>query len=338
MAISPANFNILVSNVNLLLGQAWMGGTDSVYQDFCMPVPSSNTQEVYFWMGRLPKMRLWTGSRVVFQAALESYVLANQTFEATLSVDRFTLDDGAGAALYNQLPMLADQARKQPDYMFRDLLENSGDQTGVRQLGLDGLTYFNTGHPVDVYNAAAGTYCNDATGGGFTATLNKAGGGTTSVTVGGAFGPTAFTTLYEYMMSIKGQDGEVLGVVPNKLLINQYLKAEADLVLVSQYFSPPAWGTISGQVGAAESPTKKFGVTAEISARLTQPYTWYLADTGMAGVKPFIHQRREATRMTPRVSESDPAVFDSHTFLYGMWDRQAVGFGPSFLCARSGPA
>lgn len=338
MAITPANFNILVSNVNLLLGQAWAGGVPSIYKEFCMTIPSSNTQEVYFWTGRLNKMRLWTGSRVVIQAALESYTLLNQTFELTYSVDRFTLDDGAGAALYRTLPDLAFEAMKQPDYMFRDLLENSGDQTGTRQLGLDGLTYFNTAHPVDVYDASKGTYCNDATGGGFTASLPKAGGGTTTVTVGGAFSPTAFMTLYEYMMSIKGQDNESLGVVPNKILINQYLKGEVDLVLQSQFYAPPAWSTITGQVGAAESPTKRFGVTSEINPLLTNPYTWYLADTARQGVKPFIHQVREATRMVPRVSESDPAVFDSHTFLYGMWDRQAVGFGPSFLCARSGPA
>jgi phage major head subunit gpT-like protein len=336
--ITPANFNILVSNVNLLLGQAWAQGVPSVYQTYCLPVPSSNLQEVYFWTGRLPKMRLWTGARVVFQSALESYTLPNQLFEATLSIDRLTLDDGAGAAYYRQLPDMADQAMRQPDYMFRDLLENSGDQTGTRQLGLDGLTGFNTAHPVDIYNASAGTYSNDATGGGFVATLPKAGGGTTNITIGGAFSPNAFMSLYEYMMGIKGQDGESLGVVPDKLLISQYLKGEADLVLMSQFFAPPAWGTVTGQVGAAESPTKKFGVTADINPLFTQPYTWYLADTSRKGAKPFIHQRREATSMVPRTNPQDPAVFDNHTFLYGMWDRQAVGWGPSFLVARSGPA
>ena len=335
--ITPKNFNILVSNVNSLLANAWLGTADMVYPDFCQNVPSSEEQEVYYWIGKLPKMRLWTGSRVVYQPAMESYTLVNQTFEATLGVDRFSMDDGAARFLTNMLPMQAQQARLQPEFMFRDLLENTGDQTGARQIGLDGLTYFNSAHPVDVYSATAGTYSNDATGGGFTANLPKAGGGTTAVTIGGAFGPSAFMSLFEYMMSIKGQDGEILGVQPDKIMISQYLKGEADLVLVSQFFAPPTWGQITGQVGAAESPTKKFGVTAEINARLTNPFTWYMAQTTW-GVKPFIHQTRAATTMVPRTSDTDPAVFDSHTFLYGMWDRQAVGFGPSFLCARSGPA
>lgn len=334
--ITPANFNILVSTVTNLIGAAWTKTVPTFYSKFCQAVPSGSTQEVYPWTGKLPKMRLWVGPRVTFQPAPQTYTLVNQVFESTLSIDRFTLDDDQYDYLYRVLPDMAEQARYQPDYMLRDLLENTGDQTGSLQNGLDGLTGFNTAHPVDFYNAGAGTYSNDFLG-GYTATLPAPGGGTTNVTIGGALSPTAVFTAVEYMMQYKGEDGEPLGVVPNEIMVGTMLRGEAELIIRNTYFSPPTWGTQTGQVGAAENPITRFGLNLTVNPLLKQAYTWYLADTSR-GFKPWIHQRREATKMVPRVNENDPVVFDQHTFLWGMWDRQAVGWGPSFLFARSGPS
>lgn len=335
MSITPENFNILVSTVDLVIGQAWTDTVPVAYDKFCEKVPSGSTQNLYPWTGMLPKMRLWVGPRVVFEPAPQTYTLINQVFESTLAIDRFQIDDDQYDYLYRVLPDMARQAIRQPDYMFRDLLENSGDQTGSRQNGLDGLPGFSTTHPVDFYNAGAGTYSNDFTGGGFSTTFPKAGGGTSSVTVGGAFGPTALMTAIEYMMTYKGEDGEALGVVPNELMFHPLLRGEAEVVIKNSFFAPPAWSTLTGQVGAAENPLKRYGLNFIVNPFLTQAYTWYLADT-TRGFMPWIHQVREATRMVPRVNDNDPNVFDAHVFIWGQWDRQAVGWGPAFLYARSG--
>jgi len=335
--ITPSQFNVFVSSVNTMIGQAWTDTVPVAYSKLCQNVPSNSSQEVYGWTGMLPKMRLWNGPRVVFEPAPQTYILANQTFEATMSIDRFRLDDDQYGIYYRILPDMARQSARQPDYMLRDLLENSGDQTGTRQYGLDGLTAFNTAHPINLYNAAQGTYSNDFTAGGFVTTFPKAGGGSSSVTVGGAFSPTSVMTSIEYMMTYKGEDGEALGVVPNLIMVHPLLRGEAEVVLKNSFFAPPAWSTLTGQVGAAENPLQRFGVELLVNPFLTQAYTWYLADT-TRGFMPFIHQVRQATVMVPRINENDPVVFDSHQFLYGMYDRQAVGWGPSFTFARSGPA
>jgi phage major head subunit gpT-like protein len=333
--ISPTNFNILVTQVQNVIGQAWVDTVPIMYDKVCQTIPSNSSQELYPWTGMLPKMRLWQGSRVVFEPAPQTYTLVNQPFESTLSVDRFTIDDDQYDYLWRILPDMARQAKRQPDYMMRDLLENSGDQTGTRQNGLDGLTAFNTAHPINFYNSNLGTYSNDFTGGGFATTFPKAGGGTSSVTVGGAFGVTGLMTAYEYMMTYKGEDNEALGIVPNTIIIHPLLKGEAEVILNNSFFAPPAWSTITGQVGTAENPFKRYGLEFIINPLLTQAYTWYIADT-TRGFKPWIHQIREATKLVPRVNENDPIVFDTHTFYWGQWDRQAVGWGPSFLFARSG--
>lgn len=331
--ITPSNWNVLVSTISTAMQNARERTLPLVYPLFCDEVPSASTQNVYPWIGRLPKMRLWTGARVVNEAAAQTYTLINQTFESTLSIDRFRLDDDQAGVYMKMLPYMTEQARIQPDYMLRDLIENVGNQTGTRQNGQDDLTGFNTAHPVDFYNANAGTYSNDFVG-GFATTLQGI-----AYTVGGALSsPGAFWSAYEYMMSYKGEDGEPLGIVPDRLMTSQFLKGEAEILLKNSFFSPPAWGFITGQVGAAENPIAKWGIDLCINPLLTNyPLRWYLADTSRA-TKPFVHQRREATQTVPRVNEQDPAVFDNHTFLYGMWDRQAVGWGPSFLVARSGPA
>lgn len=334
--ITPQNFALFVSSVNTIIGEAWSESVPTFYERVCQIVPSRSSQEVYGWTGMLPKMRKWVGPRVVFEAAPQTYVLVNQPYEATLSIDRFRLDDDQFGVYYRMLADMARQARRQPDYMVRDLLENTGDQTGSAQFGLDTLTAFNTAHPIDFYNASAGTYSNDLLG-GFNVTVPKPGGGTTTITAGGALSPTALFTAYEYMMTYRGEDGEPLGVVPNLFVCSPFLKGEAEVILRNQFFAPPAWGTLTGQVGAAENPIQRFGLELVVNPLLQQAFVWYLFDTTRA-FKPLIHQRREATQMVQRIADTDPAVFDSHTFLYGMWDRQAVGWGPSFLFLRSGPS
>lgn len=335
MSLSPTNWNILVSGVQIGINAAWADRTERIYDIFCENRPSSGEQEVYPWIGMLPKQRLWNGARVVAEAAPQTYAIKNQTFESTLSIDRFVLDDDKFGVFAYQLPFMARQAARQPDYMFRDLLEASGDQSN-NQVGQDGVNGFSTAHPKNFYNAGQGTYSNDFGGGGSTVTYNTANGGVSSVTVGGPFGVNSFWSLYNYMGALTDESGEIFGLKPNHIMHALFLKGEVELVLKNQYFAPPAWGTITGQVGAAENPNRRYGVEPVMNGFLNYQYTWYMMDT-MAGFKPFIHQTREADRMVPRVSENDPTVFDNHTFLFGRWNRQAVGFGPPFLFARSGP-
>jgi hypothetical protein len=234
------------------------------------------------------------------------------------------------------LPDMARQSKRWPDLQIRDLLENSGAQTGFRQNGLDGLSAFNTAHPIDLYVPATGTYCNDFTGGGVNINYAKTGGGTISTLVGGAFSPTAFATLAEYMTTIKAEDNEAWGITPNLLMHAPQLRMEVELVLKSQFFAPPSWGTITGQVGAADNPLKRFGIEPLENPLLNDVATWYLFDTTKA-FKPLIWGLHTAPIMTPRVDEDDPSVFDNHTYLWGIWARATPAWGFSQTFARSGP-
>ena len=328
--ITPANLAFWFTKLDTQLGYTY-SITPTFTEAIASTIPSGTEQNGYAWIGRLDKMRLWQGSRVTHEPAPQTYFLVNQPFELTEKIDQFKLDDDQMGVYERTMPEMAIQAKKAPDYQLRDLIENSGAQTGTRQNGLDGLSFFNTAHPIDLYNAAAGTYSNDFTGGG--ANVNYANG--KSILTGGAFGPTAVSTLYSYMLQLKAENGEPLGVMPSEILVPTALATEAELVLKSAFFAPPAWSTIGSQVGTADNPIRRFGLDFRIIPEFTDPTKFYVVDNKKA-FKPFIYQLRQAAVLASRVSPTDPVVFDAHTYLFGYWMRFAMGWGFSWLCVRSG--
>lgn len=333
--ITPAAFSVFITNINTMVGEAY-GTTPTQFQEFATTIPTTTTVWEAGWTGMLDKMRVWSGPRVTHQPAPQTYQVTVLPYELTEEIDRFHLDDDKFGIYYRLLPDMARQAKRWPDYEIRDLLENAGAQTGTRQNGFDGLTAFNTAHPVDLYDSSKGTYSNDFTGGGMNVTYPKPGGGTSTVLTGGAFSPTAFATLTEYMMTLKAEDNEAMGIRPNLLMVAPQLMLEAELVLKSMFFAPPSWGSISSQVGAADNPLKRFGVETLVNPLLKDATTWYLFDTTKA-LKPLLWILRGSPVFTPRVNEDDPVVFDRHVYQYGVWGRATPAWNFSWLFARSGP-
>ena len=320
--ISGAKFEIFFTTLNTMIGEAY-SATPSIFQEFTATVPTESEIHTDGWTGMLDQMRPWVGPRVAKEPAVQSYSVAVLPFEQTVTIDRFELEDDKFGIYYRTLPDIARQAKRWPDYQMRNLLEGLYPwNAGSYQLGLDGLTNFNTAHPVDLYDSSKGTYCNDYRGG-------VAG-------VGGAFSPTAFSTMYEAMEGYKAEDGEVMDVTPNKLMHPRGLKTEVELVLKNMMFSPPAWGTITGQVGAADNVFKRWGVEPIENKLLTSQVNYYLMDTTKGGGA-FRWILRQAPIFVQRTNEQDPAVFDDHRFIYGDWGRAAPAWSMAWLGAKSGP-
>ena len=328
--ITPAQFNLFRSTVNTMIGAAY-AETPSHWEKFAGRLPCDSAQLVLGWTGMLPKARLWTGPRVVNEHAPQTYVAIPEPYEATFAVDRFDLDDDKLGLYYRDLPDLGRQLKRLPDLWFRDWLENTGDMAAISGVtnGLDGLSHWNTAHPVDIYNAAAGTYCNDFTGGGQTLSI-----GGVNVLVGGPFGVTSVATTREYMRQLKAEDGEAMGIIPRQIMISTMKELEAEVVLKSLFFAPPAWGGITGQVGSADNVMRRFNLEPFVNELLANPNTWYmLAESN--GVKPFSWIEREAARFVQRIAETDPVMFDEHKKLFGGWGRGIPAPSFAWLSARS---
>ena len=333
----PTNLSILLSDINTLFGSVYLSDPlESHWQEYATEIPVTTSQLVMAWTGLMPKARVWYGDRVVHSAAAQTATFVPKPYEITYEMDKFHLDDDIHGVYFRWIPDMVRQTRRWQSYEIRDLLENAGAWTGSAQNGFDGLSFFHPAHLCDIYNSGAGTYCNDFSGGGANVTYTKANGGTVNVLTGGAFGVTAFKTAYEYFMTLKGEDGERLGIRAGMLMHPIQLKTEVEIVLKNSSFAPPSWGNLTGQVGAADNAFKRFGVTPYMNEYLNDPQMWYLADTSR-GVKPLGFGLRQAWKIVPRFAETDSNVFDRHAMMLGGEARGMPFYGYSFLMLRSGP-
>lgn len=327
--ITPAKFNVFITNANTMIREAYSSAPIR-YPEYTTTVPTDTSIFEDGWIGRMPKMRPWFGPRVMHQPAPQTYSVTVIPYENTYTIDRFHLDDDKLGVYYPLLIDLALQGKRWPELELRDFLEAAGIYAGARQNGLDGLTFFNTAHPIDIYDSSKGTYSNDATGGGFSVS---------GVTVGGALSPVAFATLAEYMRTLKGEDGEKLMITPNLMIVPPTLHAEAEYILKNQFSAPPSWstfGSLGTQVGASDNLLRRFGVDYVINENLTSATKWYLADTTKA-VKPLRWILLQAPVFAPRVNEDDPLVWNNHQYAWGAWGRATPAWSYSWLMARSGP-
>lgn len=344
MAITPSNYTAFITTVDTTVSQIWQQlDADETEGAWVTDHPMAGGSQITFgWTGMMPKARPWFGSRNLYEPAPQTYTVIPIPYELTYTIDRFVLDDSdvnTMSIFWRTLPDMARQWRRQRCYECRDLLENAGVQTGSRQNGWDGNTYFNTGHPIDLYNPSiytnnplfsAGTYCNDFIGG---QTIN-------GVSLGGALTVLSFSGLLQYQKAIPGEDGEVLGVRATHLMVPNTLDVESTFILKATMLAPPVYGNWSAsatQVGAQDNMLARKGVEPIVNPFLRKTTRWYLQDNRNS-FRGTLWIVREAPRTVPRVNENDPLVWDSHRYAWGGWDRVMPAWGPSFFMLRSAPA
>lgn len=297
-------------------------------------------QWVSGWIGMLNKMRVWDGPRIVNTPAPQTYLVPIQPFELTWAIDRFKLDDDQHGIYQAEFEYQALQAKKWPDYQLRDLIFNLGAWTGNAQIGTDGVTNWNTAHPVNPYDASYGTYSNDFRNGGFTVDGEL---------IGGALTPNGFNSLWSQMSMRKSDNGEALGIVPDLVVCSPVLRAAAMTILNAQFIASASIGGIgtgaigtsnAPLVGATDNPFKGAAdmlVVADFMTNAATQNSWMLMQTKNMPVKPLSWLLRMAPEMTPRVAPSDPSVFDLHQYLYGVTARGAPAWSLPFLSSISGP-
>jgi phage major head subunit gpT-like protein len=151
-------------------------------------------------------------------------------------------------------------------------------------------------------------------------------------------------------MSIRKSDnGEALGLVPDMLVVSPQNKATAAAILNNQFIAVPqmggigtgAVGTANGPlVGASDNPLTSWTdqlVVPDFSSTAAIQKMWLMLQTKNMPVKPLSWLLRAAPIVTPRTAPSDPVVFDTHQFVYGVEARGAPAWSLPFLGSISGP-
>lgn len=283
-----------MTSFSMLFRLAW-GETPIWHQELCTQIPSNTRINTYGWMARLLAMRKWAGPRVIQNLNTHAYTLENDPYELTVGVDKHDFaDDNLG--VYS--PLISEMGRvgrKWPDQLAKAAL-----QSGTANLGFDGLPFFSASH-----------------------TLNPAGVQSNNLNAGGVLTEATWEAAKVAMSTYTGEDGEMLGIMPNVIIVPPALELEAKKLFTAAYGSSGSSNVQQGEV--------RIVVIPELN---NEPTVWYAAYTA-GPVKPLIFQLREAVSLVTKTLPTDDNVFQLRQFLWGLEGRGAVGYGPWFLIIRN---
>jgi len=137
--------------------RAFDGAEDTdLYKRLATVVPSTAGEEIYQWLGQVPRMREWLGDRVIEQMLANEFRIKNKDFEATVEVLRNQIQDNQMAGLEFMFGDLGVAAAEWPNELVFGVLKD-----GDTLLGYDGVPLFSASHPV-----AGGTQSNIQSGAG----------------------------------------------------------------------------------------------------------------------------------------------------------------------------
>lgn len=160
-------------------------------------VPSSTGEELYAWLGAIPRFREWVGDRVMKKMSAEGYSIRNKTWEASVSVPRESIEDDQYGIYTPMVQMMGEQAAVFPDDLVFDLLEN-----GFSKKCFDGKPFFSDKH----------------SGAGKELQSNLSSAPLTSENYGAA---------RAQMMSITDTEGKSLKIIPDTLVVPPALESTA---------------------------------------------------------------------------------------------------------------
>lgn len=258
------------------------------YDGIVTVVPSSTNSEDYSWLGALPTMREWTDERIPRGLIEHEFTITNKDWEVTIAVDRNVIEDDQYGQLKARISAMAEEARRHIDELVFELLAS-----GFAGVCYDGQPFFDTDHP----DGVGGTQSNKGTD---------------------ALSATAYGATRAAMMKFADDQGRVMGVVPDALVVPPELEETARQVLNSEFYPETGYEHIG-------NPWKG-SATLVVSPYLPDADDWFLLCTSRA-VRPLVLQMRREVTFNALEGQSEGG-FMRKRYLYGADARYNVGYGP----------
>lgn len=187
------------------------------YQMIATTVPSSTAIEEYGWLGDLPSMREWVGSRVIQELEAEGYKLKNVTYELTEGIPRSAIEDDQYGIYAPIFANMADAGTAHQDEIVFDAVK-----AGFEKKCFDGKEFYAEDHPV-----------------GDAAVSNRS---------NAKLSVEAYAAARTSMMSQKNAAGRPLRIVPDLLMVPPTLEEEGLHILNTDYIN----GTTNPYKGTAK--------------------------------------------------------------------------------------
>ncbi len=253
------------------------------YKELATTVPSSTSEQTYAWLGQMPELKEWVGEREVQSISAYGYTIRNKKFEMTIGVKRDAIEDdqyGAYTPLFGNMGIAAAQ---HPGNLIYDAM-----MEGFTNLCYDGKAFFAEDHKL-----GEKTYSNK---------------GKDELTA------ESFEAARAAIMSICGDKGKSLKLIPDVLVVSPAKEKTARLILEAELID----GTTNVNRGLA-----KVKVAPELAEH---PDYWFLLCTNRP-LKPFIFQERKKIKFVSLTNEHDENVFMRDEYVYGADGRSNAGYG-----------
>ena len=272
---------------------------NSVADQIATVINTTQPLQRYAWLGAPPAMREFLDERVPQGLGSYAMTIEDKTFEATIAVDRRAIED-------DQLDLIRlrvrDLASRVVTHRHQLLVQTI--VAGATEAGPDGVSFFNTAHPV--------------------------GGTTVSNRTSVALSAEALAEGMSAMMLVPDEAGVPLGTMPDTLLVGPALQWSAMELVQSPVVvyrgnandtapSTPYQNVLQGRLRVVVSPFLN-GASAQ---------NWYLLDTSRP-VRPFILQQRSDVPIEFAALDSSTGAetaFMRDQFLYGVRGRYNAGYG-----------
>jgi len=252
---------------------------------------SNTDRESYAWLGSVPAMAEWKDKKALYGIGEYDYTLTNKDYEATLEIDRNTIEDDKYALIAPRIRGLAMRAMR----FFNEKVISQLDD-GATLLAYDGLAMFADTRAIggsgNIDNLMSGSYS----------------GSTTEVLA-------AIDAAITAMALFKDDRGVAMGLTPDLIVCSPGME-----MLIKRALQP--------QVAGVNLPEQGFFTNGVISSPFIDADTddYYLLCT-QAEVKPIILQTRKAPQVVSMDDPKSSHVFLNKTFLYGVEARLVCGYG-----------
>lgn len=123
--------------------QLGLTSTAAMYQSLATVITSDAPEELYGWLGSIPKMREWIGARHVHGLTEKAYSIKNRKFELTVSVAADDIFYDRLGIYKPRFQMLGNSVALHPDETLMELVT-----AGASVPCYDGQNFFDTDHPV----------------------------------------------------------------------------------------------------------------------------------------------------------------------------------------------
>ena len=197
MVITSQSFQGVYTGFSILYDQAY-NESPVQYERIVMKVPSATRESTYAWLGQIPNMKEWIGSREAQNIIAHDYTIKNKIYELTIQIPVNDIADdqiGVYSPVVSEMGM---SAKKHPDSIVFDLLGH-----GFQEKCYDKMPFFSEKHP---YNKGHDTWSNMGT-----KKLNAA----------------SYAEARCKMMTVMGDNGRPLNIVPDLLVVSPQNEAVA---------------------------------------------------------------------------------------------------------------